>query len=217
MKGRLMMSNMRYRKPSVSSLLGITRLKKRVKKALGINKVLAPFRAVSNYQRRMLRRAGYYRPELKMMRAVKRGQAPGPIGPLQVGEGEHEAGGKGLDSSALLMAAMLTKGEDKAAGHKKGGNGPNLAEAMLLASAMKGTDEAHAPHARHAADAPASKERPAHAAHSAAHPRARSAKGKHHAEQPAPKTHRGLRLFGLVLVALGVAAAIVAVWYYWII
>ena len=210
------MSNMRYRKPSVSSLLGITRLKKRVKKALGINKVLAPFRAVNNYQRRMLRRAGYYNPELKMMRAVKRGQAPGPIGPLQVGDGDHEGGGKGLDSSALLMAAMLTQGENKEAGtsHKKGGNGPNLAEAMLLASAMKGTESAHAPHAKHAAAAPAPKAKPAP---HAAHPRARSARGKRSAEQPASKTHRGLRLFGLVLVALCVAAAIVAVWYYWIV
>ncbi|HEY7356658.1 MAG TPA: hypothetical protein VH590_09335, partial [Ktedonobacterales bacterium] len=112
-----MMSNMRYRKPSVKSLLGITKLKKRVKKALGVNKVLAPFRAVNNYQRRMLRRAGYYSPEMKMMRAAKRGQAPGPIGPLQLGErgDEGESGEKGADS-ALLMAAMLAQGDQKEKG-----------------------------------------------------------------------------------------------------
>jgi hypothetical protein len=213
-----MMSNMRYRKPSVSSLLGITRLKKRVKKALGINKLLWPFRAVNNYQRRMLRRAGYYSPELKMMRAVKRGQAPGPIGPLQVGEGEHESG-KGLDSSALLMAAMLSQGTKQEEHHQKGGDGPNLAEAMLLATAMKSSEAAHAAPAKHA-EAPAAKAKPARAAASAAHPRAArasSAKSKRRAAQPAPKTHRGLRIFGLVLVTLCVAAAIVAVWYYWII
>ncbi len=238
------MSNMRYRKPSVKSLLGITRLKKRVKKALGINKVLAPFRAVNNYQRRMLRRAGYYSPEMKMMRAAKRGQAPGPIGPIQIGErsDEGESGEKGADSSALLMAAMLAKGDQKdkgqhgdnallmaamlaqgmgdkeeEAGHKKGKKGgPNLAEAMLLATALKDDEGATKSHARHADDAHAEKAKPASKG-GAAHPRARGAKDKPSEEQPAPKRRRGLRLFGLFVIALVEAAAIVAAWYYWII
>jgi hypothetical protein len=214
MKGRPMMSNMRYRKPSVSSLLGITRLKKRVKKALGINKLLWPFRAVNNYQRRVLRRAGYYNPELKMMRAVKRGQVPGPIGPLQVGEGDHDAGGKGLDSNALLVAAMLAKGKGKEEGHKKDSNSPLLAEAMLLASAMKGTEAAHAPHAKHVPDVPTPKAK--HAPELVA-PSAGSARRKRHAVKPAPKTPLGWRILGMALVALAVAAAIVAVWYYWIV
>ncbi len=216
------MSNMRYRKPSVKSLLGITRLKKRVKKALGINKVLAPFRAVNNYQRRMLRRAGYYSPEMKMMRAAKRGQAPGPIGPIQIGErsDEGESGEKGADSSALLMAAMLAQGmgdKEEEAGHKKGKKGgPNLAEAMLLATALKDDEGATKSHARHADDAHAEKAKPASKG-GAAHPRARGAKDKPSEEQPAPKRRRGLRLFGLFVIALVEAAAIVAAWYYWII
>ena len=51
------MDEMQYRKPSVKTVLGITKLKKRVNKALGMNKLLAPFRALKNFQRRMLRRA----------------------------------------------------------------------------------------------------------------------------------------------------------------
>ncbi|HEU5368157.1 MAG TPA: hypothetical protein VFU69_06820 [Ktedonobacterales bacterium] len=237
------MSNIRYRKPSVKSLLGITRLKKRVKKALGINKVLAPFRAVNNYQRRMLRRAGYYSPEMKMMRAAKRGQAPGPIGPIQIGErgDEGESGEKGADSSALLMAAMLAKGNQKEKGqhadnsllmaamlakgmgdkeeetsHKKGKKGgPNLAEAMLLATALTDEEKTPASHDRHA-EAHAHKAEPANKG-GAAHPHARGAQDKPSEEQPAPKRRRGFRLFGLFVIALVEAVAITAVWYYWII
>lgn len=235
------MSNMRYRKPSVKSLLGITKLKKRVKKALGINKVLAPFRAVNNYQRRMLRRAGYYNPEMKMMRAAKRGQAPGPIGPLQIGEHEGDAGEKGLDGSSLLMASMLARGDQKEKGehdnsllmaamlakgmhgkeeegeegHKKGKKGgPNLAEAMILATALKGDDKAPVHHAKPANEAHAQQAKPAH---EAAAPRAKRAKAQPAEEEPAKKRHRGFRLFGLLLVALLVASTIIAVWYYWII
>ena len=82
------MAKMRYRKPSPKTLLGWTKLKKRVKKALGVNAVLRPFRALGNYKRRMLRRVGYYSPEMKMVRAAQRKQVPGPIGPLQLGERE---------------------------------------------------------------------------------------------------------------------------------
>jgi hypothetical protein len=242
------MSNMRYRKPSVKTVLGVTKWKKRVKKALGINKLLWPFRAVNNYQRRMLRRAGYYSPEMKMMRAAKRGQAPGPIGPIQLGErGDDDGSGEqGADNSALLMAAMLAKGEhdhkdqddnsllmaamlakgmqgsDAGKGHKKGGKaGPNLAEAMLLASALQDSEEAHAPKAKHAAEphAPKAKQADERAAHHADQPHAGRAKAKPAAasdEHEPPKRRRGLRLFGLFVVALLETAAIVAVWYYWI-
>jgi|GEM_PF-497828 len=228
MKGRPVMSNMRYRKPSPKTLLGVTKLKKRAKKALGINKLLWPFRAVGNYQRRVLRRAGYYRPEMKMMRAMQRGQVAGPVGPLQVGErgkdGEHSD--KGSPGSSLLMAAMLANGqhgdeEDK--GQKKGGHdSPNLAEAMLLATALKGSQAEHAPKARHAAEELAPKA--AHPHTPAAHvrqgdeaPAAAPRKRQRAQPEPAPKRHRGLRILGLVLTALLVAAAIVAVWYFWIV
>ncbi len=211
------MGEMRYRKPSVKTLLGVTKWKKRAKKALGINKLLAPFRAVSNYQRRMLRRAGFYSPEMKMMRAMKRGQVAGPVGPLQVGEGE--SGKHSQDDNSLLMAAMLAKGID---GEKKGhkhddDEGANLAQAMLLASALKGSqakptpkgdDETPpAPRGRRAA-------RPRAAAKDAEEQRG-AASGKHANDESKPKRHRGARLFGLFVVALLTAAAIFTAWFYW--
>ncbi|HEY7349880.1 MAG TPA: hypothetical protein VH599_16300 [Ktedonobacterales bacterium] len=214
------MAKMRYRKPSVKTLLGVTKWKKRAKKALGINKVLAPFRAVNNYKRRALRQAGYYNPEMKMMRAMKRGQAPGPIGPLQVGEGDDDSGDKGKGSSALLMAAMLAQGDsDKkdddanpllmAAMMGQGNDGPNLAEAMMLSAMTKDSDEKHARKAKHARAEDASDDD---------RPRARRSKAKSsdEEEEPKPKRRRGLRLFGLLLVVLLEAAAILNVWYFWI-
>jgi hypothetical protein len=234
-KGRPVMSNRRYRKPSVSTVLGITRLKKRAKKALGINKLLWPFRAVKNYQRRLLRRAGYYSPEMKALRAAKQGKVAGPIGAIHFGEGEHETGEKRLEGNPLLLAALLGQSEhdkkgdgpnplllaallgqgehgaEAGKGHKQGGGSANLAEALLLSTALKGASDAHAPKAQHAEkadDAPSAAQPRA--------PRARRAKAKPAKEQP-PKRHRGLRLFGLLLVVLLVAAAIVAVWYYWVI
>jgi hypothetical protein len=146
-KGRPAVSEMRYRKPSIKTVLGITKWKKRIKKALGINKLLWPFRAVGNYQRRMLRRAGYYRPEMKMMRAMKRGQVAGPIGPLQVGE--H--GESGSNDNSLLMAAMLTNGTQGKEG-KGRKDGPDLAQAMLLAAALKDEQAEEKPKAKHAAE-----------------------------------------------------------------
>ena len=138
------MDEMRYRKPSVKTVLGITKMKKRLNKALGINKLLVPFRAVGNYQRRLLRRAGYYSPEMKALRAAKRGQVPGPIGPLELGahqEHEHQ-----LPAETALLAAALTKrGDGKHAReqerHEQQGSG--LAQAMLLASALHSEDEDH--------------------------------------------------------------------------
>ncbi len=243
------MSNMRYRKPSPKTLLGVTKMKKRAKKALGINKLLWPFRAVGNYQRRMLRRAGYYSPEMKMMRAMKRGQVAGPIGPLQVGERgkDGEESDKGSPGNSLLMAAMLAKGQhdtkdsgdnslmmaamlangkhsqdDDGKGEKKGGHdGPNLAEAMLLATALKGSQAGHAPNAKHAAEGPAPKAAHPHTPAGHAHqadeaPAAAPRKLQRAQPEPAPKRHRGWRMLGLVLTALLVAAAIIAVWYFWL-
>lgn len=136
------MDEMRYRKPSVKTMLGITKLKKRVKKALGINTLLAPFRAVRNYQRRLLRRAGYYSPEMKLLRAAKRGQVPGPIGPLQLGTHQEQKQQSSVETA--LLAAALTRGEKEhhAQGHATHDQQDSgLAEAMLLATALKGQDQ----------------------------------------------------------------------------
>ena len=220
------MSKARYRKPSVSTLLGITKWKKRVKKALGINKLLWPFRAVPNYKRRMLRRAGYYSPQMKMMRAMKRGQAPGPIGPLQISErgGEHAGSEHGAEGNALLMAAMLAKGMggEEQKGHKQHeADGPNLAQAMLLASALKGAEGKHAPkdeaessHERHP---PKEGHAHPHAAHaSTTDETPDESPGKCAKSAPKPKRHRGVRLLGLLLMSLLTAAGIVAAWYFWV-
>ena len=49
----------RYRRPSINTLLGITKAKKRVKKELGITDALKPFRWWTNQKRKFKRRIGY--------------------------------------------------------------------------------------------------------------------------------------------------------------
>ncbi len=49
----------RYRRPSLKTLLGITRAKKQVKKELGITEATKPFRWWTNTKRRFKRRIGY--------------------------------------------------------------------------------------------------------------------------------------------------------------
>ncbi len=232
------MSNMRYRRPSVKTILGVTKWKKRVKKALGVNKVMAPFRAVGNYQRRMLRRAGYYSPEMKAMRAAQHGKVAGPIGAIKVGDGDKDSGG---DSSALLMAAMMAqgdrgkKGEDDesallmaammAQGDKDEGKGSQvrgLAEAMMLSKMMEGDDDTErAPKAKRAAKASARRAKDDDEDESDDdRPRAsRSGRSRKEAEEKEsePKRRRGWRLFGLFLVAALVAVGIFTVWFYWMV
>lgn len=58
----------RYRRPSLKTMLGITREKKRLKKELGITEVLKPFRFWSNEKRKIKRRAGYYSPQGRLLR-----------------------------------------------------------------------------------------------------------------------------------------------------
>lgn len=49
----------RYRRPSVKTLLGITKAKKQVKKDLGITAALKPFRWWTNQKRKAKRAVGY--------------------------------------------------------------------------------------------------------------------------------------------------------------
>ena len=49
----------RYRRPSLKTLLGITKAKKQVKKELGITEALKPFRWWTNTKRRFKRKIGY--------------------------------------------------------------------------------------------------------------------------------------------------------------
>jgi hypothetical protein len=62
----------RYRRPSLNTMLGITRAKKRMNRQLGITAVKRPFRAPGNMKRRMLRRAGYYSGPMKFLRFLNR-------------------------------------------------------------------------------------------------------------------------------------------------
>ena len=58
----------RYRRPSLKTLLGVTKAKKRIKKELGITAALKPFRWWTNTKRRMKRKVGYESEAGRLMR-----------------------------------------------------------------------------------------------------------------------------------------------------
>lgn len=62
------MKFIRYRKPSLSTLLGITKAKKNIKKELGIYKVTKVVNAPKNFERRIRRNIGYYSAPMKILR-----------------------------------------------------------------------------------------------------------------------------------------------------
>ena len=70
----------RYRRPSLKTLLGITKAKKRVKKELGITDAMKPFRWWTNTKRRRKRKVGY---ESEAGRLIRNG-LPRPGGCLVV-------------------------------------------------------------------------------------------------------------------------------------
>jgi len=70
----------RYRRPSWKTLLGVTKVKKRLKKDLGITAALKPFRWWTNEKRRAKRSIGY---ESDVGRALRLG-LPRPGGCLVV-------------------------------------------------------------------------------------------------------------------------------------
>lgn len=53
------MTLFRYRRPSLKTILGITKAKKRIKKDLGITALLKPLRWWPNEKRRIKREVGY--------------------------------------------------------------------------------------------------------------------------------------------------------------
>jgi hypothetical protein len=70
----------RYRRPSIKTILGITKAKKRIKKDLGITALLKPFRAWTNAKRQIKRKIGY---ESEPGRLIRDG-LPSPGGCLVV-------------------------------------------------------------------------------------------------------------------------------------
>jgi putative lipase involved disintegration of autophagic bodies len=63
---------MRYRKPSIKSLLGITKAKRRVKRSLGVYKVTKYTNAPKNFKTKIKRKSGYYSAPMKIFRLIKR-------------------------------------------------------------------------------------------------------------------------------------------------
>jgi hypothetical protein len=70
----------RYRRPSLNTLLGITKAKKRLKKELGITDAMKPFRWWTNTKRLFKRKVGY---ESEAGRLIRNG-LPRPGGCLVV-------------------------------------------------------------------------------------------------------------------------------------
>jgi hypothetical protein len=70
----------RYRRPSINTILGITKAKQRIKKDLGITAVLKPVRAWTNAKRQIKRKIGY---ESEAGRLIRDG-LPRPGGRLVV-------------------------------------------------------------------------------------------------------------------------------------
>jgi len=63
---------LRYRRQSLSTMLGITKAKKRINKAVGLTAIRKPFRAPGNFKRRIKRRIGYYSEFMKFFRWFRR-------------------------------------------------------------------------------------------------------------------------------------------------
>ena len=70
----------RYRRPSLNTLLGITKAKKQIKKDLGITDAMKPFRWWTNTKRQFKRKVGY---ESDAGRLIRKG-LPRPGGCLVV-------------------------------------------------------------------------------------------------------------------------------------
>ncbi len=63
----------RYWRLSWRTMLGVTRTKRRIRRASGYYAATRLFRAPYNFRRRTLRRAGYYSAPMMLMRALMRG------------------------------------------------------------------------------------------------------------------------------------------------
>jgi len=68
----------RYRKPSLKTLLGVTKVKRRIKKATGISTIqsLSP----SRVKQKIKYNLGYNKPTLKHTRELSKGKVPSLLG-----------------------------------------------------------------------------------------------------------------------------------------
>lgn len=69
----------RYKKPSVNSLLGVTRVKRKVKRSLGISQVQA-WTKPSRVKQRIKYDVGLYSPEMRVIRQTSKGKIPTFLG-----------------------------------------------------------------------------------------------------------------------------------------
>lgn len=73
------MKFMRYRQPSLSTLLGVTKAKRRVKRELGISQVQG-WTKPSRVKQRAKYRLGLYSPVMRAVRQTSKGKIPRPLG-----------------------------------------------------------------------------------------------------------------------------------------
>jgi hypothetical protein len=69
----------RYRRPSVSTVLGLTAARRRVRRALGISQVEAWTRP-SRVKQRLRYKMGLYSPAARVIRQTAQGNIPTPLG-----------------------------------------------------------------------------------------------------------------------------------------
>ena len=73
------MKLIRYRKPSINTILGITKAKRHLKRQLGISQVQAWTRP-SRVKQRIKYRAGWYSPQMRVARNTTKGKFPSFLG-----------------------------------------------------------------------------------------------------------------------------------------
>jgi len=70
---------LRYRRPSLRTLTGYTRIKRRAKRQLGISQVQA-WTKPSRVAQRAKQRVGYYAPTMRVVRNTEKGRFPSLLG-----------------------------------------------------------------------------------------------------------------------------------------
>ena len=73
------MKLIRYRKPSINTILGITKAKRRLKRQLGISQVQA-WTKPSRVKQRLKYRMGWYTPQMRVIRNTAKGRFPSLLG-----------------------------------------------------------------------------------------------------------------------------------------
>jgi hypothetical protein len=73
------MKLIRYRKPSINRILGITTEKRRIKRSLGISQVQA-WTKPSRVKQRARYQMGWYSPQMRIVRNTAKGKFPSLLG-----------------------------------------------------------------------------------------------------------------------------------------